>query len=64
MRDRLWAIYGFPFGRDIIMNNRLLRFIPICPSYGMVDKKGIETVDQTDVLLKAPADRDVDVTVV
>ncbi len=46
------------------MNNRLLRFIPICPSYGMVDKKGIETVDQTDVLLKAPADRDVDVTVV
>ena len=59
MRKRMWEIYGFPFGKNLIMNNRLFRYIPVCPSYGQryEEDHDAEAVDQNSVLLNIPAGR-------
>ena len=55
MKERLWAIYGFPFGKDLIMKNKILRYIPICPTYG-AQEQDVETMDQNSILLKVPTE--------
>ena len=56
MKERLWAIYGFPFGTDLVMNNRILRYIPICPPYGghQQEEQDVEITDQNSILLNVP----------
>ena len=56
MKERMWAIYGFPFGKNLIMNNRVFRYIPVCPSYGerLEGEQDVEAMDQNSVLLNIP----------
>ena len=59
-RARQWAVYGFPFGKDVVMRTALLRHIPICPTYGLsedpreAEKTGVS--DQDAVLLTIPTE--------
>ena len=56
LKVRLWAVYGFPFGKDLIMNNRFFRYIPVCPTYGQHNHPEVEadSLNQSSVLLKIP----------